>query len=259
MRLSFSQLDSYSRCPKQYEFAYIKKLPRQQSSPESFGSSVHNTMKAWGELEMQHQNPQQPQMTLFGEVEIEALEPLTLDTLQRLWQKHFSPFGYDTPEDKHAAFERGKRVIDHAFTWWSLQPRTPYIIEKGFKVPLTSDTLLHGRYDRVEQVKEGFHVFDFKTGRVHEQAYADNAPQLSLYAHAINTLEPEPCVALSLVFLDENGVVERTTKRSTEDIEAFLSSSQSTHQLIATGEFTATPTKSGCSWCPYRNVCEDAI
>jgi len=259
MRLSFSQLDTYSRCPKQYEFAYIKKLPRQQSSPESFGSSVHNTMKAWGELEMQHLNPVEPEMTLFGEVEIEALEPLNLDTLQRFWKKHFSVFGYDTPEAKHAAFERGQRVMEHTFNWWSQKPRTPYIIEKGFKVPLTDGTLLHGRYDRVDSIEGGFHVYDYKTGRVHDQAYADNAPQLSLYAHAINTLESAPCVSVSLVFLDENGVTERVTKRSLEDIETFLSSSRSTHQLIKTGEFTAAPSKSGCSWCPYRNICRDAV
>ena len=52
MALSYSQLRRYRTCPRQYEFSNIKKVPWGISEGESFGSSVHNALKKWGEAEM---------------------------------------------------------------------------------------------------------------------------------------------------------------------------------------------------------------
>ena len=66
MPLSYSQLNLYRRCPRQYEFACIKNLPRLITPGESFGSSVHNTLKKWGELEMSIQQAAAlNQLTMF--------------------------------------------------------------------------------------------------------------------------------------------------------------------------------------------------
>lgn len=88
MQTSYSKIALYRTCPKQYEYAYVKELPRSISQSESYGSSIHNTLKQWGELEVQHQTTEDAQLTMFAE-EQQSYPKLDLATLEKLWQKNF--------------------------------------------------------------------------------------------------------------------------------------------------------------------------
>ena len=46
-KVSFSQVQSYLRCPQQFKYRYIKKVPSFGNHALSFGSTIHNTLQAW--------------------------------------------------------------------------------------------------------------------------------------------------------------------------------------------------------------------
>ncbi len=266
MRLSYSQLSVYRRCPKQYDFMSIRKIPRRMSSGESFGSSIHNTLRKWGELEMLREMkiPVKNQLKLFSEQEDVATHhpPLELTTLLTMFRSCFIAEGYKNRATMDEALLRGETLLQSFFQWWKHEKRTVVSVESGFRLEIqrtdeNADTpiVLTGRFDRIERIASGLHIIDYKTGEKQSQELVDSDLQLSIYALAAAKEFGEPVFALSLLFLSENGIVERTTQRTPSQ----LSDAMTTIRLLSEGidrkDFQATPTKEKCRSCPYGAIC----
>lgn len=263
MPLSYSQLSTYQRCPKQYEFAYVRKIARPISPAESYGSSLHNTLKYWGELEMQIQNPEEiNQLTLFMEAAPKPLLTLDLPSLLKLWNENFINNTYPTVDDANIAFAKGKAALTHFFDWWKARRREVVGVEKSFAVEVihTDSPLskLSGRLDRVERSADGLHIIDFKSSAPREQEHVDEDLQLSIYAKAAQTLWNEPVASLSLLFLREDQTLEIQTKRSEIILTDAMISIREVIDGIEQQDFTAKPTIEKCKRCPYRSICPDA-
>ena len=161
MPLSFSQLQTYRRCPRQYDFAFRKKLPRTISRGESFGSSVHNALKKWGEVEMTNdQCPLRGPMTNEGgqlslDIDDDHRDvpmPLIIDLLLDLWHSSFVVQGYPSRAEADLARKRGEGLMRQYFAWWSAEERSVRSIENGFSFLLKADgseVKVTGRFDRV--------------------------------------------------------------------------------------------------------------
>lgn len=257
---SFSQLSTYQTCPRQYEFASIKKIPRQISAGESFGSSVHNTLKKWGELELAHLPPKEhsdAQLTLFMEEAPNEHDELTVDTLLAMWNTSFIVEGYESKTDADIARKRGEEILRMFYDWWKQSEREVMAIEKSFSLEVDMNTV-KGRFDRIEKSKKGMCVVDFKTGAVRSQQETDDDMQLSIYALAAEEMFGEPCVELLLLFLREDGVTEVRTTRSSEQL---ADASERICELAAgidDEQFAPTPSLAVCSRCPYRGICDAA-
>ena len=258
MPLSFSQLSLYQRCPKQYEFANVKKLPRSISAGESFGSSMHNALARFGkqELLVTRYALREAQVAMFAE---EQKAPCTtLNDVIDYWHQSFIVQGYDSKKDMEAARSRGETIITQFYEWWSTRERQVLAIEKGFKLSLDGGLELSGRFDRVEQVGGGLHVIDYKTSGVRTQEEVDNDLQLSVYALACDEVFGQPCVSLSFLFLREDGITEVVTKRSAQELKEAVDQIASTEEGIVQKLFDPTPSVQICTHCPYKNVCSAA-
>ena len=261
MPLSYSQLSSYRRCPKQYEYATIKKIPRYISAGESFGSSIHNTLRRFGELEREHAKTLDPkkQLTLFiDEHPSDVLLPLEYPTLLAWWKECFIAEGYESITDKNQAFARGEILLQRFFEWWKEKKRTVIAIETGFRLQIASseNTTIAGRFDRIEQSPNGLHIIDYKTSAICTQEAADADLQLSIYWLAAAQQYPNiPIESLSLLFLDEEGCTERITSRSLAEQQRALEEISLLNKGIQSEDFHATPSKEKCQRCPYRNIC----
>ncbi len=267
MALSYSQLSTYRRCPKQYEYAYVKKVARAISTGESFGSSIHNTLKRWGELEMAHQAPVAPnQLELFIDDRPVHRAPLELHTLLTMWRGCFIAEGYASRAEMDMYLLRGEQALRHFFEWWSREKREVVGIEKSFKWDLKNDepaatgivrmdTVLSGRLDRVERCTGGLRVIDFKSSKPRNQADVDVDLQLSIYAASAAQLWNEPVCELVLLFVGEDECVEACTTRN----ESQLKDAQTSIRHIVAGieakDFKATPSVEKCRSCPYREIC----
>lgn len=260
MPLSYSQLAMYRRCPRQYEFAVRKKLPWGISPAESFGASVHNALKKWGELERASSGKSQAssgQQELFAaEKRGEGIE-LTEETLLKIWSGCFSPEVFATRLEADFARARGDTLLRQFFAWWVRSPRQVVAVEKSFSLSL-DDLKLTGRLDRVEQLDDGVAIIDFKTGEPKEQDAVDSDLQLSVYALAAKELFDVSCRGLTLLFLNEDEVIERTTQRTEGQLKDAVRQMHAIGERIESKDFHPTPGKAVCRHCPYRGVCDVA-
>ncbi len=263
MPVSYSQLSSYRRCPKQYEYASIRKVPRAISAGESFGASIHNTLRRWGELELaQTKRPDgKRQLTLFTEHALpQQTQALELTTLLTFWRESFIAEGYGSRAERDAAILRGDGLLRQFFGWWQRKPRTVVTIESGFKLTVPKESVhsaivIAGRFDRIERTGSGLQIIDYKTGEPRTQQEIDRDLQLSIYALAAADQFKEPIDSLTLLFLGEDGLVERETKRNPSQLKDAITMIRHLNEGIRSGDFHATPSVSVCRHCPYREMC----
>ena len=260
MPLSYSQLQNYRRCPRQYEYGYIKKLPRQISSGESFGSSVHNTLKKWGEREVKlkpTKSPVEEQLKLFTADTPANSEQLTEELLLELWHSSFIVEGYESRVEADMARLRGEKLMRFFYDWWHQEEHTVFCIEKGFSLELNGQKIT-GRFDRVEEMEGGLKIIDFKTSAIRTQEQVDADLQLSVYALACELSLGKPCKELSFLFLSEEGVTEVATERTSGHLKDAAKQILALEENIATGDFHPTPGREVCRCCPYKGICDVA-
>ncbi|MDD5623499.1 MAG: PD-(D/E)XK nuclease family protein [Candidatus Peribacteraceae bacterium] len=268
MALSYSQLQRYRTCPRQYEFSNVKKIPWGISEGESFGASVHNALKKWGELEAKGAGvglgnkkkgeAREDQMILFeGEARPLPQSELTEDKIVALWHECFIVDTYATRLEADFARKRGEGLMRQFFQWWVQSPRSVLAVEKAFRLEIDGLTLT-GRLDRVEKAEGGVRIIDYKTTEPRSQEEADADVQLSVYALASRELFEEPCTELLFLFLSEEGIVERTTTRSASQLRDAQSQIRMIHERLEAKDFKPTPSARVCRRCPYRGICDVA-
>lgn len=282
MSFSYSQFRRYRTCPRQYEFSHVKKIPWGISEGESFGASVHSALKRWGEEELKMigvsgrtsdsglriqddgkrtkgkgQGAREDQLGLFAEPSQPAESSLTEQKLLAIWHECFVFDTYKTRFEADFARSRGERLMQQYFAWWAQSPRAVLFVEKGFSLSLDGLSIT-GRLDRVERTEEGIRIVDYKTTAPCTQAEADADLQLSLYALAAEQLFARPCTELSLLFLSEEGVIERVTMRSPAQRKDARRQLLLVRERMEAKDFRPTPSARACSHCPYRGVCDVA-
>ncbi|HBH19839.1 MAG TPA: hypothetical protein DEB30_03490 [Candidatus Peribacter riflensis] len=275
--LSYSQLRRYRTCPRQFEFSHVKKIPWGVSEGESFGGSVHNALKQWGEEEMklfgggletkdkglrtkgkgQGQGVREDQLILFREEKASVHADVTEQKLLEIWHECFVFDTYKTRLEADFARKRGEEIMRQFHGWWSQVPRKVVAVEKGFAVEIDGMHVT-GRLDRIEQTEQGVSIVDFKTTAPCTQAEADADLQLSLYALAAGHLFDKPCSELVLLFLSEEGVTERTTARSPSQLKDARTQIKLIRERMEAKDFRPTPSALVCKRCPYRGICDVA-
>ncbi len=270
MPLSFSQLSCFKRCPRQYEYCYIKKIPKGVSEAEAFGSAIHNTLKKWGEIEGQSAKSKEQsttkQLEMFTEEPLSQSSQLTAQSLINLWHQSCPTNAYATRFEADAARMRGEQLMELFYTWWSERPREVVAVEKGFSIAINDSSqnqplqkiTLTGRFDRIERTPEGLHVIDFKTSLPRTQDDVDADLQLSIYALALQQDFGELPTALSFLHLTEDGIVEMHTHRSEGQVRDSIKQITAFHGRMEAKDFHPTPSLAVCKRCPYRGVCDVA-
>ncbi|MBU0767346.1 PD-(D/E)XK nuclease family protein [Patescibacteria group bacterium] len=274
MPLSYSQLSTYRRCPRQFEYANVKKIPRGISEAESFGSSVHNALKKWGELEMEIGRRAlgvgDDQMTLFkggmheDNEDSHTLRP-TPNTLIELWHQSFIINTYSSRVEADFARSRGEELMVKFFEWWRKEKREVVAVEKSFAIDVNG-SVLKGRFDRTEEIRAGagaragagIRVIDFKTSPPRSQEEVDADLQLSIYALAAEEVFKKPCSELLFLFLSDDGVVECSTTRNESQIKDARKQIQTIEVSMDSKDFHPTPSANVCRCCPYKGVCDVA-
>lgn len=259
MPLSYSQVSTYRRCPRQYEYQSVKKLPRKISEGESFGSSIHNTLRKFGLLELACQQPSaKNQLTLFTEDHHQnPVAELSLTTLLSLWRESFIADGYETRAEMDARFKEGEEALKNYFEWWQREPREIVAIEKGFSFEIKGSPAVQfsGRFDRVERTEKGLRIIDYKSSAPREVQTLQSDLQLSMYAIAATDLWQEPIASLMLLHVRADGITELVTERSKEELQDALTSIRILNERMLAKDFAATPSIAVCKHCPYRDIC----
>jgi len=293
MKLSYSHLASYKKCPRKYEFEFIKKLPKKITPENAFGISVHSCLSKFGKAEMQNskftslrsgygrQEMQNDQASLFMEQDSrESSKDLSLDALLNLWNESFVKNGYETKMAADFDRERGERLLEKFFEWWGKEKHRVLGVEKGFKVDIRNpesgirtkkkiipdsgsripdSVTVTGRFDRVEELDNNtLRIIDFKTGGLKTQGAVDNDLQLSIYALAAKETFGKEASELIMLFLVDEELSEVKTSRTEGELGTAIKTIELLSERIVSEDYTPTPSKEKCRFCPYRRVCDVA-
>ena len=230
--LSYSQIQTFNICPLHYKLKYILKIPTPPSSSQSFGTSVHSTLR---------------NLYQMGTSDIETI-------LKNSWISE----GYNSKIHEEEAFKKAKTIIVN-YLKESFDPKIAIGLELSFKFNLEGIRLA-GRIDRVDKLGEKkIEIVDYKTGdNVPDEKRLANDLQLTFYALAAmevkdNIFNRDPKdVLLSLYFLEKGQ--KFTTIRTKEQLEEAKEEILKKAEEIEKSDFSCSGI-SICTKCEYKILC----
>lgn len=235
--LSYSQINTFKTCPRQYRFRYLQRIPTPPSAAASFGNSIHKTLRDF-----------------YQEIK-KSRKPAKKD-LFKLLEVNWSSEGYASQVHEERMKKQGQRMLADFFQ--KLDFKTiPRDLEQPFVIRVSPKLKIGGKIDRVDEKKGKLEIIDYKTGREMDQKAVDQSLQMTVYALAatdqgIYGQKPEE-VVLTFYFLDSGE--RKSTQRTREQLKAVKKDLAEKAEEIEKSKFGPTP-GIWCDFCEYRLLCE---
>lgn len=241
--LSYSQIQTFDICPLHYKLRYILKVPASQTSAQSFGTSVHGSLRDF-----------------FIKAKTEKLKK---DDILPILEKTWINEGYLSKAHEKAAFLNAKKMLlkylDENFSLANL----PLNLEMPFQFFLKNgkqSIKVGGRVDRIDKLENGkIEIIDYKTGgNIPDEKKLAKDLQLTFYALAATEVNGENLnkkpedVLLSLHYLEKG--IKLTTTRTKEQLEEAKALILEKAEEISKSDF-ACSSSSFCINCEYKILC----
>ncbi len=255
-KFSFTQLMAFKKCPLQYKFEHIYRIPKFGSYQKSFGQSVHNTYQQMVELHLARGASEQG--SLFGGVASPAFPAgafrVTIDEALAMYEAAWIDEWYENRQRHDEYKEKGRKAIRNF--WNACKDVAPNF--SGVEVPFTLIMGIHslkGKVDRIDVLPDGtVAVYDYKTGAAKDELDAEAKEQLHLYQIA---LEEKGLQVSRLAYVYVMDWVEAEVELlKDEKREAFLSKIQERMEAITLSDFQPTPEPFTCKYCDFKDICD---
>ena len=239
---SYSQLAAFEKCPLQYKFGFILKVPTRGKSVFSFGKTMHNTLDAF--LKWTNEDKKE-----------DAFEKIT-----NLYEENWIDEWYGSKKEKDEYYKNGKRIIKEFYAQFEKnQPKVLKIngqpaLEMPFNLKVGGYTL-YGVIDRIDELDGGVQIIDYKTGQSKDKLDLDAKEQLLIYqiaAQEVLHLKPKKLAYYYLddgkmaAFLGSEMELENQKEKIIKEIEKIKNS-----------EFEPTPGWQ-CQYCDFKDICDFA-
>jgi putative RecB family exonuclease len=236
LRLSYSRVDTYERCPLKFRFRYIDKLPSRPGPDLSWGSAIHAALEAWWDRKLP--------------------EPPPVEVMYRALYDRWDDTGFDgmEREEKLKWYRHARTILARHHELYARDYLPAVACEQWFELDIGDDVAVCGSIDHVARTPGGgLGIVDWKTNR-RAQSRGDvaNSLQLAVYTLAARELwgkEPE-WVALDFVVPG----VRVTVERDQIDVDGALTRLHDVADMIRAEAFDPAPSRL-CDWCDYRAVC----
>jgi DNA helicase-2/ATP-dependent DNA helicase PcrA len=239
---SYSQLTAFAKCPLQYKYSFILKIPIHGKGTFSFGKTMHSTLQKFFESNVGAKN-----------VGAQNFEP-TQSTLLELYQESWIDEWYTDEAEKIKYKNKGEQILKEFFeihknNW----PEVEYL-EKGFSLKI-GKYIIKGVIDRIDKSAEGVEIVDYKTGEVKdgEKLGPDDKAQLLLYQIAVEEVFGLKPTKLTFYYLNKNLPV--SFLGSDKDKEKLKLKILDQIEAIKKSDFKATPSLL-CKYCDYFDICD---
>ncbi len=236
---SYTQLESYDRCPLQYKYQFILKVPTTPSAALTFGDTIHKTLQAFYQEFFDNKN--------IGEKEI-----------LNIFKNNWSPLGY-TSAAHEARMKKEGEIMLKKFLVKFHQPNIKVVdLEKLFRIKIDQETSVVGKIDRVDDLGDGnIEIIDYKTGKIPDEKTLKKSFQLSIYALAATDpgLYRKKVNQVRLTFYYLQNPEKISLTRTQEDIDGVKRDILKKAGEIRSSRFEP---KVGpwCDFCPFRMICE---
>ncbi len=261
---SFSQLAAFEKCPLQYKFAFILKVPVRGKAVFSFGKTIHNTLFSF--LKQANEKGSQKQENLFGikketlRDERSRITQYELNDLIQIYEKNWIDEWYENKKQKEEYYNLGKKIIKDFYKEFLKNPpkilkiNNAFALEMPFNLKIGGNTLF-GIIDRIDEMESGVKIIDYKTGRSKDKLDLDGKEQLLIYqiaAEEVLKISPKELVYCYLEdgkkasFLGTEKEKEKLKEKILAEIEE-----------IKTSDFKPTPGWQ-CAYCDFKDICDSA-
>ena len=251
MRLSYSQIDWFLRCPYIFKYQYIDKHRLPSGKAARFGGLMHKV------LEFIHKD------SLLLPTPTQAMH-----FFERSWEKNNLESYFKTKIDAEKHYEEGLRMIKDYYESNDFSKIKILALEKRFEIPLQGKNgenhILSGIIDRIDKLPDGsLEVIDYKTSnsmRTKKEIKQDL--QLSIYHLGLNSLWPELVekyqgkIKAGLYFLrhGEKVSTEKTKEELNKTRDKLLGYIAEIQKAIIEDKFPAKPSNL-CKYEPYNDIC----
>lgn len=236
---SYTQLETFIRCPLQYKYHYVLKIPTPPTAALAFGDSIHKTLQ-------------------FFYQEFLEDRKIGLNRLMDLYKKNWMPAGYSSKKHEERMKSEGEKILKVYFKNYHHANLDIASIEKPFKIKVTSDTNIVGKIDRVDKLDDGtIEIVDYKTGKKPTERELKKNLQLSIYAMAATDrgLYNKKLAEVYLTFYYLQGTEKIKFQKTRGDIMETKEQIVDIADKIRKNDFDPTPGP-WCDFCPFKMICE---
>ena len=240
LTLSATAIDTYQKCPLQFKYREILKIPQKSSIYTTKGSIIHGAIEQLANDQLDRREPD------IAKTKTKAKEKM--DAVRYMHDRPTFENVYSTLDD----------IIDRYVAWNDSSKNTLVGSEVKFEIIIDKITY-KGKIDRIETDADGnYIVVDFKTGKsIMTKKEVTTHPQTNIYAAAIKDKYGLLPTKVSLYYLERDAfrdyvVDEQSLQRGLEIVQEAAKS-------IIAEDFTAKPSKSACMFCPYKNICPSVL
>lgn len=243
---SFSQIQTYKRCPLQYRFRYIDKRPEkdQWSVRMQLWSAVHTVLEHIHKTKLEKKSLTLTDVRVFFSwiwSRYEIADNTENETLKEQWLGYVSYYCSDVfPHQVYETVGIEQHVMITTKTWHKL---------RGF-------------VDRIDRHDGDLYIHDYKTNShvspeakkthldqlcLYAQAYKDKADKIYGVLHYLHLRETELC----LLSESDQWETMKNIQSSIDDIEQ----KRIQYQLFWDTDVFEAHVENHCGWCPFGKVC----
>ncbi|MBI4599691.1 UvrD-helicase domain-containing protein [Candidatus Uhrbacteria bacterium] len=256
---SYSQLAAFQKCPLQYKFSFILKIPVFGKPSLSFGRTLHSTLQRFFQkIHDARSNNQQP---LFNTGQAEYTDTVgsipPLDVLFDIYADAWIDEWYAGRKQKEEYRERGREILKRVHAQILKAPPHPKALEQDFTIKIGTPPnhyAMKGRIDRIDALADGtVEIIDYKTGAGKESLTGQDKEQLLYYQIASREVLGEKPSKLTYYYLEDGNKI--TFLGSDADVATLKEKSAALIERIQKSTFAPTPGWH-CKFCDYRDICE---
>ncbi|HTK31622.1 MAG TPA: ATP-dependent DNA helicase [Candidatus Saccharimonadaceae bacterium] len=240
LRLSHGQVDDYQTCPLKYRYAHVVQVPIATDPRAMYGIAIHHALR------------------VFLQSRMKGL-PITADDVAGAFSEMWSSEGFYSREHEDLQLAAGRDALRRFVAREEASSRVPLAVEMEFKFKVGPDVVV-GRWDRIDETKDGIVLVDYKTSDVADADKAAEraerslkAEQLGLYALAYFETRQVLPHAVQLHFVDRGVVGEALV--APEHLERARERVREAAAGIRAARFAADPDQRKCGDCPYSRFC----
>lgn len=248
-QFSYTQLEAFEKCPLQYKFAHILRIPIKGKPTFSFGKTMHSTLQKFFALMNERKNNKQAVLFENNTDTGDNLpkEKDLLELYEECWIDEWYKDDKEREEKKKAGREALKEFYKmHKDNW----PLTMFL-EKGFNLKIGNYTL-KGNIDRIDSLGDNVEIVDYKTG-VEKDEKNIKKDQLLIYQLAARECLKLKPGKLTFYYIENNKPV--SFLGTEEDLEKLKSNIVEKIEQIKNSDFSPNPSPL-CKFCDYSSICE---
>lgn len=254
LKLSASALNTYAKCPRQFQFNYILRIPQKMSASAIAGSNVHRALEE------------------FHQRYADDWRTRSLEDLMAVYDETRATKRFASDEEAASWREREERILRQYLDSEKPKDGEPKHFEAEFRVRFEDlDAEFQGFIDRIDEHDDGsLEVIDYKTGRreTPNKVVAEDF-QMPLYVLAMEE-RGERVQAVSMYWMrdagDGKGPIQRDRiarvgegkakgEFTDEALGVFRGRVREAVEGIRKGDFHEEPDEFTCGFCSYRLLC----